>query len=302
MDGSVREFRRGEPVDFPIPELRRPATTKQTAGYFLSPGMDWVDLFIGSEGTLGIVLTAGLRLLPAPAVLLSGVVFFPDDSRALDLVETCQPGTLRMLEYLDRPSLDLLRPRYSEIPRRAAAALVIEEERGSEDEWLVRLESHGALVEASWFATGPTDRERFRRFRHALPEAVNDTVRQRGLQKIGSDFAVPRHRNREMLMFYRSRLEREFPGQYVIFGHIGDAHLHANILPSGEAEAARARNLMLDFAREAVRLGGTVSAEHGLGKRKKSLLGLQYSPEELSAMREVKRRLDPLWLLGRGTL
>jgi FAD/FMN-containing dehydrogenase len=59
---------------------------------------------------------------------------------------------------------------------------------------------------------------------------------------------------------------------------------------------------MIELAREAVRLGGTVSAEHGLGKRKAHLLDLMYSPAEVEAMRAVKRRLDPQWLLGQGTL
>jgi len=59
---------------------------------------------------------------------------------------------------------------------------------------------------------------------------------------------------------------------------------------------------MLDFARHAVALGGTVSAEHGLGKRKRGLLELQYTPGQIEAMKQVKRRLDPQWLLGQGTL
>ena len=307
MDGSCREFRRGERLDFPLPAISRPDTRKQTAGYFLRPGMDWVDLFIGSEGTLGIVIEAGLELLPAPAALLSGVIFFAEDAKALQFVEESQPDHLRMLEYLDRPSLDLLRNRFPEIPARASAALLIEEELAAEDDpavdhWLERLQHAGALLDASWFATNAADRERFRRFRHSLPELVNDLVRRQGLLKMGSDYAVPRVSNAEMLAFYRRRLDTEFPGRYVIFGHIGDAHLHANILPANEEEAARARDLMVEFAREAVRLGGTVSAEHGLGKRKKHLLALQYTPEELAAMQEVKSRLDPQWLLGRDTL
>jgi FAD/FMN-containing dehydrogenase len=59
---------------------------------------------------------------------------------------------------------------------------------------------------------------------------------------------------------------------------------------------------MLDFARQAVALGGTVSAEHGLGKRKTSLLEIQYTPDQIEAMKEVKRRLDPRWLLNQGNL
>ncbi|MDQ2898965.1 MAG: FAD-binding oxidoreductase, partial [Acidobacteriota bacterium] len=123
-----------------------------------------------------------------------------------------------------------------------------------------------------------------------------------GRLKMGSDYAVPLGRNGEMMAYYRRRLEAEFPGRYVIFGHIGDAHVHVNILPRGDAESERAKKAMLDFAREAVRLGGTVSAEHGLGKRKAQLLELQYSPEQIEAMKQVKRRLDPQGLLGQGNL
>ena len=120
--------------------------------------------------------------------------------------------------------------------------------------------------------------------------------------KMNSDYAVPLARNREMLECYRRRLEQEFPGRYVLFGHIGDAHVHVNILPSSEQQYARGQQLMLDFARHAVALGGTVSAEHGLGKRKRDLLKLQYSSDQIEAMKQVKRRLDPQWLLGQGTL
>ncbi|MDP9114381.1 MAG: FAD-binding oxidoreductase, partial [Acidobacteriota bacterium] len=60
--------------------------------------------------------------------------------------------------------------------------------------------------------------------------------------------------------------------------------------------------LMTDLAREAVKLGGTVGAEHGLGKRKAHLLEIQYPPDQIAAMKAVKRRFDPDWLLGRGTL
>jgi FAD/FMN-containing dehydrogenase len=130
---------------------------------------------------------------------------------------------------------------------------------------------------------------------------VNETVRRNGTMKMHSDYAVPLDRNREMLAYYRARLEEEFPGRYVIFGHIGDAHVHVNIF-SDAANPARASDLLLEFARHAVELGGTVSAEHGVGKRKAHLLRLQYAPEHLEAMRAVKRRLDPNNILGRGTV
>jgi len=306
--GRIMEVRRGDKVDFPIREVRRPRTTKHSAGFRLHPGMDWVDLFVGSEGALGVIAEAELRLLPAPKELLAGVVFFPRDEEALQAVDSWRDcPRLRMIEYFDRPSLDLLHQRFGEIPESAAAALLIEQELESEDDeeidrWQERLESGGALAGDSWFGFAPADRERFRRFRHSLPEIVNDTVRRRGFLKLGSDYAVPLERNREMLAFYRTRLEEAFPNQYVIFGHIGDAHLHVNILPSATAQFDRAVELMLEFAQRAVELGGTVSAEHGLGKRKAHLLSIQYDAGEIEAMKEVKRRLDPDWLLGRGTL
>jgi FAD/FMN-containing dehydrogenase len=304
-DGSVREFHRGEPVDFDPGTIPLPAVTKNTAGYLLRPGMDWVDLFCGSEGTLGVIVEARVRLLPAPKALLAGVVFFPSDQSALDAVEAW-PRSLRMLEYMDDHSLQLLRARYSEIPQEAAAALLIEQELESEDDpevdaWIERIEGSGALAEASWFASSPADRERFRRFRHALPEIVNDTVRRSGALKMNTDYAVPLARNREMLAAYRECLDREFPGRYVLFGHIGDAHVHVNLF-SDPADPGRATAALSSLARQAVQLGGTVSAEHGLGKRKAHLLQLQYAPEHLEAMRAVKRRLDPANILGRGTL
>jgi FAD/FMN-containing dehydrogenase len=127
-------------------------------------------------------------------------------------------------------------------------------------------------------------------------------VVRRGFLKMGTDFAVPPDRNREMLAFYRARLEQALPEKYVIYGHIGDAHVHVNMLPGSKEEAATAAALLEEFARHAVSLGGTVSAEHGLGKRKAKLLALQYAPEHIEAMKAVKRRLDPKGLLGQGTL
>jgi FAD/FMN-containing dehydrogenase len=304
-DGSIREFARGETVDFDLTSIPAPAVAKNTAGYLLHPGMDWIDLFVGSEGTLGVVTEATLRLLPAPHSILAGVVFFRSDEEALDAVDTWRSARPRMLEYFDGPSLKLLRARYSDIPTDAGAAILFETELASDDDpaldaWIERIEAAGALTEASWFANTPADRERFRRFRHSLPELVNDTVRRAGALKMGTDFAVPFDRNRQMLAYYRERLDTEFPGRYVIFGHIGDAHLHVNLF-SDPAHPEHATGLMLEFARKAVELGGTVSAEHGVGKRKAHLLELQYAPEHLDAMRAVKRRLDPKGILGKGT-
>ena len=304
--GQVMDVARGEPVDFDPGSIPLPAVTKNTAGYLLRPGMDWVDLFVGSEGTLAVTTEARLRLLPAAPSVIGAVIFFPDDAATLDAVELWrQTAAPRMLEYFDAPSLLLLRRRFPEIPKGARAAILMEQEMDSDDDpeldrWIERIENSGALAEDSWIALNARDRERFRQFRHGLPELVNDTVRQSGAMKMNTDYAVPLERNREMLALYRRRLEEEFPGRYVIFGHIGDAHVHINLF-SDPANPAHATGVLLELAREAVQLGGTVSAEHGLGKRKAHLLELQYAAPHLEAMRAVKRRLDPAGILGPGT-
>ncbi len=285
VSGVILEIRRGQPIDFDVAAIRLPHTTKHSAGYRLAPGMDFVDLFIGSEGTLGVVTEAELKLLPPRGELLSGVVFFQSEPAAFDAIERWRGANLNMIEYLDRASLEML-----DVPH--AAALIIEQE-GDAD-----LDMTDALESESWFAVSAADRERFRQFRHALPERCNDRIRRSGFMKLSTDYAVPLNKNREMLSIYRQLLEPP----YAIFGHAGDAHLHINTFSDSPAKFERNKALMTDLARAAVELGGTVGAEHGLGKRKAHLLEIQYSSAEIEAMRAVKRRFDVHWLLGRGTM
>ena len=146
------------------------------------------------------------------------------------------------------------------------AALLIEAEGDDVEAWEARLTEAGALTEASWFAVGAKDRERFRAFRHSLPELVVETMRRRGFLNMGTDYAVPIARNGEMLAFYRKRLDDQLPGHYLIFGHIGDAHVHVNMMPATQAEADTATGLLREFAAHAVALGGTVSAEQRAGQ------------------------------------
>jgi FAD/FMN-containing dehydrogenase len=290
VDGRIAEYRRGQAVDFEVPKIPLPRSTKHSAGYRLAPGMDFTDLFIGSEGTLGVVTEAELKLLPAPKEIMGGVVFFPSEDAALDAVDRWRPVPgLRMLEYLDRGSLEIM-----EEPHGAA---VIVEQEGEID-----LDMAGALEDDSWFGTSASDRERFRRFRHALGERVNEKIRRGGFMKLGTDYAVPRDQGREIIRIYRKALDRDLGMPYVIYGHVGDAHLHINTFPASKPEFERAKAVLDDLAKPVVELGGTVGAEHGLGKRKAHLLPVQYGPEVIDAMRAVKRRFDPQWLLGRGNL
>ena len=307
MDGTVWTYGRGERLDFPYTPLPAPRCRKHTAGYYLRPETGFMELFCGSEGTLAVVLEAEVQLLPQPARLLSGVVFFRSEDVSLDAVDAWRDvPQLRMLEFFDAPSLGLLRAAYPEIPVQAGAALLVEQivdglEEDAEEAWLGRMESSQALDE-SWFGTTDADRERFRIFRHKLPEMVNERIKRNGFQKMGTDAAVPLDRNREMLRWYRQVLDQEFPGRAVMYGHIGDAHAHVNVMPETEDQARRGRAFQYESARQAVALGGTVSAEHGLGKKKAHFLALEFTPEQIQSMCDVKRHFDPQWLLGRGNL
>jgi FAD/FMN-containing dehydrogenase len=290
LDGRVIEVRRGQPVDFDVPALPLPKTTKHSAGYRLTPNMDFIDLFIGNEGTLGVVTQAELKLLPAPGEILGGVVFFASEEAALDAVDRWRDiAGLRMLEYLDAKSLQMM-----DVNQKAALMIEIE---GDAD-----LDMSGTLENDSWFATSAADRERFRQFRHSLPERVNARIRRSGFMKLSTDYAVPLDKNREILAIYKSRLQNAVGENFVIFGHIGDAHLHINTFSDSPEHFAAAKAVTTELARDAVALGGTVGAEHGLGKRKAHLLEIQYLPAEIEAMRAVKRRFDPHWILGQGTL
>ncbi len=290
LDGTVRTIQRGEKVDFDVPAISLPHTTKLSAGYPLQPGMDLIDLIIGSEGTLGLVTEAELNLLPAPGDRLGGVVFFKSEAAALDAVDLWRPTPgLNMIEYIDEASLKMM-----EVPHKAALMIEIE---GDAD-----IDLSGALESDSWFAMSATDRERFRVFRHGLAEKVNARIRRTGYTKIGTDYAVPLDKNRDMMAAYRTTLDKEMPGKYVIYGHIGDAHVHVNAFPESQEDHDRGKAVMTELARVAVSLGGTVGAEHGLGKRKTHLLEIQYPADQIEAMKNVKRRFDPEWLLGRGTL
>jgi len=290
MDGRIVEYRRGEKVDFDVPRIPLPRTRKHSAGYRLEPGMDYVDLFVGSEGTLGVVTEAELQLLPAPGEILGGVVFFPTEEAALDAVDRWRPTPgLRMLEFLDSRSIKLM-----EFPYGAAVLVELEGESN--------LDMSGALEDESWFGSSAADRERFRQFRHRLPERIHERLRRGGFVVLATDYAVPLERNRDILSIYRAVLGKNFGDRFVMFGHIGDAHVHTEVLPETDREWQRATDIAVDLAKEVVAMGGTVGAEHGLGKRKAHLLSIQYNPADIEAMRAVKRRFDPQQLLGQGNL
>jgi D-lactate dehydrogenase (cytochrome) len=113
--------------------------------------------------------------------------------------------------------------------------------------------------------------------------------------------AVPDEEFAGMLDFYEQML-RASNLRYTIFGHIGDNHVHVNILPRDMAEAGKARDIYRQFVRRAVEVGGSISAEHGIGKLKREYLREMYTEEHLREMAALKRAFDPAGILGRGNI
>ena len=103
-------------------------------------------------------------------------------------------------------------------------------------------------------------------------------------------------------MNYYSRAFKDTDIRHVIFGHIGENHLHVNIMPSSEREAALAKTICLDLVRKGVALGGTVSAEHGIGKTRHNYLEEMYGARGILEMARVKKALDPNRILGLGNI
>lgn len=341
----------GRGIEGRLPSYTMPATRKHAAGYYVAPCMDLIDLFIGSEGTLGVVTEVEVSLLPRPAGVLAGVVFFKAEEDLLAFVREARGRSLatraarrrdgnsarveglsgdvglssgeglfkgvgpsanaeldaRALEYFDAESLKFLRERYPLVPLGAAGAVFFEQETSArtEDEllaaWLKLVETHNALADDSWFGTNEHDRAEMRAFRHALPVMVNEWLARRGQRKVSTDMAVPDEAFPEMLQFYKDTL-RAGRLQYVIFGHIGDNHVHVNILPRDDLEAVAARETYARFIERAVALGGTISAEHGVGKLKREYLRALYGERHLREMAALKRAFDPACVLGRGNI
>ena len=320
-DGFIElETASGRKIKTKVPTYDQPDTRKNTSGYFSAENLDAIDLFIGSEGTLGVITGIKLGLLPKPSGALSGIVFFNSEKDLLDFVnearnisfETRKTSAANsmdatVLEYFDENSLNFIRGKFPETPENMAGAIFFEQETTDETEdalfeqWNELLEKHNAELESSWFTVNAQDQAKMRDFRHALPVSVNEKVVRNRQRKIGTDMAVPDEKFASFLRFYKQKLN-ESGLDYVIFGHIGDNHLHANLLPKDAEEAARAKHLYGRFIAQAVMLGGTVSAEHGIGKLKTHYLDVMFGERYLNEMAEIKRAFDPNGILGRGNI
>ena len=225
------------------------------------------------------------------------------------------------MEFYSGHALDLLRRRQAQdpksvdmppIPEQAGSALFFEfgfepmADRLDFEPLKEAIRDCGSSLSDSWAAYENREIQRLKNFRHILPETINAIIAERKkkhpqLHKLGTDLAVPDDRLRDMWQIYMDTLEAA-DLQWVAFGHIGNNHIHVNIMPRNEKELQRGLDIYTHFAAKAVEFGGTVSAEHGIGKMKIKFLELMYTPDQINEMRAVKSALDPDGLLNPGNV
>lgn len=308
-------------LDLPTYEMPR---TKNASGYFVADGMDAIDLFIGACGTLGVITQIEVALMPAPAVVWGVSCFFASEDSALGFTEKVRPALSRAaaVEYFDEGALNILRRQreastaFSALPKLSDnAAVCVYVELDCEDEEQATAElyrlgdvlaSAGGDESATWVARTEVDRENLIFFRHAVPESVNMLIDERRrtdptITKLGSDMSVPDERLRDVFALYRRTLA-EAGLESAAWGHIGNNHIHVNVLPHDAADYRAGGELFSGWAAEVSRMGGAVSAEHGVGKIKAGFLRTMYGPGHIAESARLKAELDSKGQLGRGNL
>lgn len=309
----------GNHLSLQLPNYKMP-NVKNASGYFVDENMDAIDLFIGSEGTLGVITKAKLKILPLPFDVLSCVAFFPDEKEGLAFVEEARTlsyssrgmnstGNIdaRALEFFDSRALDFLRKDYPQVDKKAACGVWFEQELTAQNEdtaaelWLELIMRHSGDVDKVWIGVDEKDKSLLHEFRHAISSKVNEYISNNNLKKLGTDVAVPDEAFSSYYFFCKALVEKENI-DYVAYGHFGNSHLHLNMLPKNDEEFQKGKAIYKMICQKAVEFGGTVSAEHGIGKNKREYLLMMYGEEAINEMIALKKALDPNMILGSGNL
>ncbi len=295
---------------------------KNNVGYNLWPNIDLVDILCGNEGTLAVLTEAVLKMRKIPDFVFSGMFFFEETPKLLTFMDRfCKkmPSALRSVEYLDPYSVEFLKNFYcdkkeiiSYLPKENCDVLFADFETSSEeaDIFYEVLEETakevGLDMDRVFGGDTKKEAETVHNIRHSLPEAVNHRIKEikrefPEIHKVGSDMAVPVDKTLRLLELFKKTLQNSGL-QYVVFGHIGDGHPHVNVLPKNPKELKKAKDIYSYMAQEVVSMGGSLSAEHGLGRLKKEYLKIMYDEKIQEDMKRVKNFFDPRNILGRGIL
>ena len=266
---------------------------KDVAGY------DLKSLLIGSEGTLGIVTAAWLRLIPAPEAAYPVVGLYRDTAAGCAALERVLGSGLvpAALEYLDGGALVAAGGAFPGGAPAGAGFMVVAEADGTADEAAgLRDELAEVLGDGALAVQAPEPADLWR-WREGVAFAV---ISQRG-GKSGEDVVVPLDRLAEAIE-ETVEIGRRHELQACSWGHAGDGNVHANFIvdPRDEAELDRARAGAEELFAMAIRLDGSISGEHGIGWTKRGWLERQWGPRAVTLHRELKRVFDPKGLLNPG--
>ncbi|OGU73904.1 MAG: dehydrogenase [Ignavibacteria bacterium RBG_16_34_14] len=309
----------GKEYKLQIPIINMPLT-KNAAGYYCKKDMDAIDLFVGSEGTLGIITKAQLKLVPHPEKIISCIIFFDDERDALQFISDARNKSYQTridksnntidalaLEFLDENSLNFIKEDYKQIPSNAKAAVWFEQEVNKDNEeqlfdsWMKLVYKNKGDEENAWFAMNEKEKEEIQGLRHNVSLKVADYLSQNNVKKLGTDSAVPDENFMKFYYFCTEEMKKN-KFNYIAYGHFGNSHLHMNMLPNNEEEYNKGEIIYRNIYRKAVELGGTVSAEHGIGKLKTEYLLNMFGEKVISKMAGIKKILDPNLILGVGNI
>ena len=297
--GVTRDYARGLTVvlaDGSVLELGG-RTHKNATGYQL------LHLFIGSEGTLGVIVQATLKLAPLPRFRRTALGLFP----SLDVASEAVTALLRVgglpvtLELMDRTSLEVARDHLG-FPLEAGHQAMLLVEADGNDERSVRAEVEsmaGAMAESGASRVQVARDEAERDALWQARRSVSGALGQRAPNRLGEDVVVPRSRIPEMVRRV-GQIADEHGFPIAVFGHAGDGNLHPNFLFDArrEGELKRLEAAAAAVFREAIALGGTLSGEHGIGTLKREFMEEAVGPEALGLMRRIKSLLDPNGILN----
>ena len=314
------ELSSGSTITIAVPTYHMPEVAKLSAGYYARPAMDLIDLFIGSEGTLGVVVEATLRVIPRPRRAVA-LIRCDDDRQAVAVTGALRgESPVSAIEYMDARALRVVpEAMFARAgvtrPRGGSVLLMAQiEVESDEDAVFVRLQevldSCGVTDEATIAA--PDDErgaQRLIELREAVPASVNALVAAAkasshpDIEKTAGDMVVPFSRLAESIALYRQAFESRGL-DYAIWGHVSDGNLHPNLIPRTLEDMIRGRDAIFEIARGVIGMDGAPLAEHGVGRStlKQRLLRELYGDDGIEQMRTVKRVLDPEWKLAPGVL
>jgi glycolate oxidase len=272
-----------------------------------SAGFNLRDLWIGSEGMLGLITEATLKLIPLPAARWTLLTAFADELTAFRAVralfaQRVQPA---ICEFLDRYSVQCAEraTKTTVFPGQAGRPVVLLELAGSMSE--VEDLKFDVLAWAHQHAVAfkeARDRAEAESL-WAVRRKCSGAMFELGDAKLNEDVVVPM-RAYEKFARFLDRLRRESKLPIPTFGHLGDGNLHVNIMyhAADAAECHAAERAVQQLMKEVVSLGGAISGEHGIGLAKTPFLRIQHSPAQVRAMLAVKRALDPRGILNPGKM